>query len=360
MDYKDIVETLTRPVDFGDIALSNRVVMAPMTRSRANQVSDEPTPEMADYYAQRAGAGMIITEGVQPSQEGKGYLRTPGIYNDRHVKAWSEITRRVHDAGGSIVMQLMHVGRIAHPDNKAEGVRTVAPSAIRPHVDMFTDKGMQPIAAPEAMSIEDIRQTQRDYQRAAELTFEAGFDGVELHCTSGYLPAQFLSTGTNQRDDEYGGSLENRLRFILETLNLLADVNGSGRVGMRICPANPFNDLSDADPSATFSQLLTAVSAHNLAYLHAIHMPALNLDVRKLIKAHFRGDVILNESYNFESAAEAIEDGDAKAISFGRPFIANPDLVDRLNNDWPLAEFKADKLYTPGVEGYSDYPNFQS
>lgn len=338
----------------GRLQLRNRIVMAPMTRSRADNQSDVPTPIMREYYRQRASAGLIITEGTQPSAEGKGYCRTPGIYNDQQVRVWREITDAVHAEGGQIVLQIMHCGRVANPANKAPGARTLAPSAIKAKGEIYTEQGMLPFVEPEAMSAADIAQTINDYRQATVNAFAAGFDGVELHCTSGYLPAQFLSTGTNQRDDDYGGSLENRLRFVLEVLAAMTGVDGADRVGMRICPGNPFNDLHDDNHEETFAALLQQVDPMGLAYLHVIRMPALGLDNIGLARRNYRGALIVNESYGRDEA-EAELDQQIRAVSFGRPFIANPDLPYRLREGLPLASIDMKTLYTPGEAGYTDY-----
>lgn len=346
---------LLSPVKLGSMSLANRVIMAPMTRSRAEAQDDMPNQIMKDYYAQRAGAGLIITEGCHPSAEGKGYCRTPGMYTQAQQAAWAEVCGAVHARGGKIVLQLMHCGRVAHSDNKAAGVRTVAPSAIAAQGQIYTEAGMQDFVMPVAMSLGDIEQTIADYVSATKMAFAAGFDGVELHCTSGYLPAQFLSTGTNHRDDQYGGCLENRLRFVLELLTAMTAVDGADRVGMRICPGNPFNDLYDDDHCATFAALLNAVDQMGLAYLHVIRMPKIQDNI-VLAKAHFSGPLIVNDSYSRDEAEAALADPQIAAVSFGRAFIANPDLPHRFANDLPLAEMNPRLLYSPGPEGYSDYP----
>jgi N-ethylmaleimide reductase len=300
---------------------------------------------------------MIITEGIHPSATGKGYCRTPGLYTQAQADAWRAVVDAVHAEGGRIVAQLMHVGRVAHPDNKAAGAETVAPSAIAAQVEMYTDTaGMQPMVTPRALATEEIPGIVEEYRNATHLAFTAGFDGVELHCASGYLPAQFLSTGTNQREDAYGGSLENRLRFPLEVLEAMAGVDGPDRVGFRICPGNPFNDLHDDDPAETFAALLQRASALSLAYLHVIRMPSTGIDAITLAKTHFNGPRILNDSYDAREADEAIAAGDGAAVSFGRSFIANPDLVARFSSGAPLNRLDAARLYTPGPAGYTDYP----
>ena len=345
--------TLFDPVTLGDIACKNRVFMAPMTRSRAGE-GDAPTHMNAKYYGQRAGAGLIITEGVYPNIHGKGYVRTPGIVSDEQIEGWRLVTDAVHERGGKIVMQLMHCGRITSRHNKPENSRTLAPSALQAKGEMFTDvAGMVPFEMPEEMTVAEIKQTIADYGRAAKNAMAAGCDGVELHCTSGYLPAQFLSTGTNKRRDEYGGSLENRHRFVLETLSAIIDAVGAGRVGIRICPANPFNDLHDDSPEETFSALIGKINPMGLAYLHIIRMKA-GVDNIELSKS-FNGPIILNDSYGFENGNRALANGLAEAISFGRPFIANPDLLEKFAKGGELNRPDFSKLYTAGPKGYSDY-----
>jgi N-ethylmaleimide reductase len=347
---------LFTPLKLGALTLQNRIVMAPMTRSRSS-ADGVPTDVMVDYYRQRASAGLIITEGIAPSADGLGYCRTPGIYSDAQIEAWRPITQAVHDAGGRIVAQLMHVGRVAHTSNKPAGSETVAPSPIQARGKMYTDEqGMQPFDEPRELALDEISQVVAEYKKATENAFAAGFDGVELHCTSGYLPAQFLCTGTNQRTDEYGGSLANRARFVLEVLDAMISVDGAQRVGMRICPDNPFNDLQDDDPQETFEYLLQAASTLDLAYLHAIRMPQGRVDNIKLAQRYFGDRLIGNESYTFDEAQDAIASGELSAVSFGRNFIANPDLVERWRNGVELSAFDPGTLYTPGAAGYSSYP----
>lgn len=347
---------LLSPLELGALRLRNRIVMAPMTRSRSDEAA-MPNELMREYYRQRAGAGLIITEGVAPSANGLGYCRTPGIYTEAQVAGWREITDAVHAEGGAIVAQIMHVGRVASHYNKPEGSETVAPSAIQAKAQIYTDQaGMQDMDMPRALTLEEITQVIEEYRQATANALAAGFDGVELHCTSGYLPAQFLSTGTNQREDAYGGSLENRARFVLETLEAMIAEAGAGRVGMRICPGNPFNDLSDEDPGATFDYLLGKASALPMAYLHVIRAPKGPVDNFALGRKHFAGRLIGNESFSLEEADAAVAAGELEAVSFGRAFIANPDLVSRWERKLPLAEFDLSSLYTPGPEGYTSYP----
>lgn len=348
------MSSLFDPVQLGRIELANRMVMAPMTRSRAN-AQDMPTELHVDYYRQRASAGLIITEGCQPSKNGKGYPRTPGIYNKQQVEAWKEVTAAVHQAGGKIVMQIMHCGRVASAVNKDSDSETVAPSAIQCQEQIFTENGMDDMVIPRALTLEEIPAIIEEYRQATINAYAAGFDGVELHCTSGYLPAQFLSTGTNQRTDEYGGNLENRLRFVLEVLAAMNSVDGADRVGMRICPGNPFNDLSDENPEQTFAALLDQVSPMSLAYLHVIRMPKGPVDNLTLAQRHYSGSLVVNDSYDCAEAQKVIERGEASAVSFGRSFIANPDLLQRFKDGSELQALNPATLYTPGAEGYTDY-----
>jgi N-ethylmaleimide reductase len=348
--------TIFSGVKLGELALANRIVMAPMTRSRS-AADAVPTAMMVDYYSQRASAGLIVSEGIAPSADGLGYCRTPGLYNDAQVAAWSRVTAGVHAAGGRIVAQLMHVGRVASHFNKPAGSQTIAPSAIRARGEIYTDQaGMAPFDVPRALATDEIAGVVEDYRLATANAIAAGFDGVELHCTSGYLPAQFLSTGSNRRDDRYGGSVANRCRFALEVLAAMASVVGPGRVGMRICPDNSFNDLSDDNPQETFEHLLGVAAALELAYLHVIRMPAGRVDNIALGQRYFGDRLIVNESYGFEEASRVVASGAAAAVSFGRLFIANPDLVARFRAGAPLAKFDPRTLYAGGESGYSDYP----
>ena len=347
---------LFSPVTLGAMRLRNRIVMAPMTRSRAD-TEGVPTDCVIDYYRQRAGAGMIVTEGIAPGPDGLGYCRTPGLYSEAQVSRWREITRAVQGEGGLIVAQIMHVGRVASALNKPAGSETVAPSPLRARGEMYTDqRGMQPFDTPRALATDEIQRVVEEYRQATENAFAAGFDGVELHCTSGYLPAQFLSTGCNRRTDRYGGSVENRVRFPLEVLRAMASVGGAQRVGIRICPDNPFNDLSDDNPLETFETLLAEARGLDLAYLHGIRLPGGRVDNLALGQRFFGDRLIGNESYSFEEAQRTVAEGELTAVSFGRPFIGNPDLVRRWQRGVALAAFDPGTLYTPGEAGYSNYP----
>ncbi len=348
------------PLELGEIACASRVVMAPMTRSRASP-GDLVTGLHVEYYGARATAGLIVTEGTQPSFHGKGYCRTPGLHDSAQVAAWRAVTDRVHAAGSRIVVQLMHVGRVASRHNKQADARTVAPSPVRARVQMYTDvAGMQDCDEPEALTLAEIPAVVEEYTRAARLARQAGFDGVELHAASGYLPMQFFASNSNLRFDAYGGVAANRVRFAVSVMEALCGAVGAGRVGLRICPANPFNDVLDPEPEATYGALLDAIAPLRSAYLHVIRSPMRTLDAFALARRHYAGPIVLNDGFHGDSARKAIRTGAGDAVSFARHYIGNPDLVRRLREDLPLAGFDRHTLYTPGPKGYLDYPKFGS
>jgi len=354
---------LFSPVRLGDLDLANRIVMAPMTRDRAGS-EDEPTQIMVDYYRQRASAGLIVTEGTQPSAAGKGYWRTPGIHSPAQIAGWRRVAEAVHAEGGRIVMQLMHVGRAAVRANKADNAETIAPSAL-PCPDLIPGPDGVPTATemPRALTTADIAGVIAEYVQAARHARAAGVDGIELHCASGYLPMQFLSTNTNQREDRYGGSVENRVRFVVETLQAMADAIGPGRVGFRICPGVTFNGMADADPEQTYSTLLRAADGLGLAYCHLMHIPNAGFDSLDMVRAHWSGAVIENSGMTLEKARGVLADGRAEAVSFGYAFIGNPDLVERFRHGTPLAKADRTTFYTGHGDdrrGYTDYPTAQT
>jgi N-ethylmaleimide reductase len=354
------MQPLLEPVELGSLRLRNRIVMAPMTRNRA-LTGDAPGPLAVDYYGARAAAGLIITEGTQPSVHGKGYCRTPGMHSDTQVQAWRAVTQAVHARGGCIVLQLMHCGRIGSHLNKAPGARTLAPSALRAAGRIFTDAaGLVEFDMPEALTLAEVQAVLEEYAHAARQAQRAGFDGLELHAASGYLPMQFLSSGTNLRRDGYGGSLPARLRFVIECLQALTAVMGAGRVGLRICPGNPFNDIHDERAPETYAGLLRGIASLPLAYLHVIRSPDEQLDAFALARAEFPGARIFNDGFDFPAAATAVASGAAAAVSFARAFIANPDLVARLEHGWPLASFDRRTLYTAGAPGYTSYAPYDA
>lgn len=350
---------LFSPVRLGDLDLANRVIMAPMTRDRAGP-NDEPTDLMVEYYRQRASAGLIVTEGTQPCPEGKGYWRTPGIHSPAQVAGWRRVADAVHGEGGRVVMQLMHVGRASVRANKAADAETVAPSAIPcPDPIPGPDGVPVPTEMPRALESHEIPGVIAQYVAASRNAREAGVDGVELHCASGYLPMQFLSSNSNQRTDAYGGPAENRVRFVVETLSALAAAIGPGRVGFRICPGVRFNGMADADPAETYATLLRAVDGLGLAYCHLIHVPNKGFDALDLVRASWSGPVIENCGLTLETAQDVLAQGKAQAVSFGAAFIANPDLVERLRTGAPLASGNRATFYTGNGDdavGYTDYP----
>jgi N-ethylmaleimide reductase len=349
-------DLLFEPIELGELRCRNRVVMAPMTRSRAAP-GDLVSDLHVAYYGARADAGLIVTEGTQPSIHGKGYCRTPGLHDAAQVAAWRTVTDRVHAAGGLIVVQLMHVGRVASRYNKPAEARTVAPAAVAARVQMYTDDaGMQDCDLPEALSLAEIPRVVDEYARSASLAREAGFDGVELHAASGYLPMQFLASNSNTRRDAYGGVASNRARFAVEVMEALCATIGAGRVGIRICPANPFNDVADPEPDLTYGALLDGIAQLGIAYLHVIRSPLRPLDAFALARRHFAGPIVLNDGFHGHTARAAIRAGVGEAVSFARHFIGNPDLVRRLREGLPLAGFDRHTLYTPGPNGYLDYP----
>jgi N-ethylmaleimide reductase len=348
--------SLFAPVSLGGLALSNRIIMAPMTRDRAGP-GDVPTPLMIDYYQQRASAGLIITEGVQPSPEGKGYWRTPGIYSPEQIAGWRLVSEAVHARGGRIVMQLMHCGRVVVPANRGFDARVIAPSAVACPTPVPGPDGV-PVATaePEAIDASDIPALIEEFATAGRNAIAAGLDGVELHCASGYLINQFLNPASNVREDEWGGSAENRIRFPIAVLQGLADAIGGERVGFRISPGNPYNGMDPADPEATFAPFVKAADALGLAYCHVVDMGLAELDTLAMLRANWSGPIIANNGLKEESAAALIDAAKAQAVSFGRAFIANPDLVERLRAGAPLARVDFAHVYTGEDKGYTDYP----
>jgi N-ethylmaleimide reductase len=345
---------LFSPLALGDYTLRNRIVMAPMTRSRAD-ASGVPSPLAIDYYGSRADAGLLITEGTGPSPAGIGYARTPGIYNDAQVAAWRNVTDAVHARGGRIFVQLMHVGRIAHSANRAIPDAPVAPSAICANSQMWTDsEGMQPCDMPRALELEEIPAVIEEYASATRHAIAAGFDGVELHTASGYLPNQFLSPDANQRTDAYGGSIENRIRFVVETLKaMIAAAGSAGKIGMKISPGMKFNDIDHSDPIPTYVALAKAITPLGLAYLHVMRT---GIGAEAAMRMAFPGPLLLGGGFRKEEANKVLAEGGADAIVFGSTYLANPDLVTRFERDATLNAPDQTTFYTPGAKGYTDYP----
>jgi len=352
---------LFKPVQLGPIQLQNRIAMAPLTRSRA-QAGDVPSEFAADYYAQRAGAGLIIAEATQISQQGKGYAWTPGIYDQAQVAGWKKVTDAVHAKGGHIFLQLWHVGRISHPDLQPGNALPVAPSAIAPEGNAFTETGFKPFVAPHALELAELPGLIEQYKTAAQLAIQAGFDGVEIHAANGYLLDQFLRDKTNRRTDAYGGSIENRARLLLEVVEAVTSVVPSERVGIRLSPLSPFNDIADSDPKALFSYVVEQLNKYKLVYLHVVEGAtggSRNVENGfdlQLLRGLFKGVYIANNGYDLAMATKAREGNLADIVAFGRPWIGNPDLVERFKHGAELASFNPDTLYGGGAAGYTDYP----
>lgn len=354
---------LFSPVELGPYTLANRVVMAPLTRSRADD-GGVPGELQATYYGQRASAGLIVSEATNISAQGKGYIRTPGIWTKEQVEGWKLSTKAVHDKGGRIFLQLWHVGRISHPDLQPGGVLPVAPSAVRAeNVQAYTADGFKPLETPRALETAEIAGIVADYAHAAQLAKDAGFDGVEIHAANGYLLQQFLSDKTNKRTDQYGGSIENRTRIVVEVVKAVTKVWGGDRVGIRLSPLTKFADIGDSNPEPLYLSLIEQINPYNLVYIHVIEgdtqgerSPAGGFDLQKLRRA-FNGLYIANNNYTLELALEAREKNLADLICFGRPFISNPDLVERLRQGAPLTPPDSNTFYAGEAHGYTDYPS---
>jgi N-ethylmaleimide reductase len=348
---------LFTPTKLGRIELANRIVMAPMTRGRADS-DGTPNDLLAEYYEQRASAGLIITEATAISRTGYGWVGSPGIFNQSHVEGWRKVTNAVHRNGGRIFLQLWHMGRVSHPDFLG-GYLPVAPSALAAQGETYTAAGRKPYVTPRALDTEEIPFVIQEYAHAARLAREAWFDGVEIHAANGYLIDQFLRDGSNRRLDRYGGSVENRVRFLSEVTEAVTRAWSSDHVGVRLSPTNPYNDMRDSDPLKTFTYATHELNKFNLAYLHVLEgvsrdpsSEAITPHLRRL----YKGTMIINGGYDKHAATRALAEGEADFVAFGTPFIANPDLVERFRENHPLNPMKSDGLYNGGAEGYIDYP----
>lgn len=354
--------TLFDPVTLGDLQLTNRAVMAPLTRGRAGE-RRIPNDIMVEYYAQRASAGLIIAEATAVSEQGYGWPNAPAMYNDSHQAGWEKVTKAVHDKGGKIILQLWHMGRVKDESTYKEGEIAVGPSAIAAVKDIRRASG-KGYPEPRALEISELPGIVQDYVDSAKRAMAAGFDGVEVHAANGYLLDQFLRDGSNQRDDEYGGSIENRIRFPLEVIRAVVKAVGGGKVGVRISPTNPFNDMQDSDPTALFTAFAKELNALNLAYLHIMepikkdHPLGSGQQSRVAPALHdaYEGHLMMNGGYDLASANEALQQDKAETIAFGVPFIANPDLVERFKSGAKLNTPDQTTFYTGGAEGYIDYP----
>jgi len=345
---------LLTPVRIGRYIAPNRLVMAPMTRSRADG-DGVPGDLTVAYYAQRASAGLIISEGVFPSAMGKGYVHTPGIETEAQVAAWKKVTEAVHARGGRIFMQLMHCGRVSHP-SLLDGATPVAPSAIKPDGQAWTPAGQVDFVTPRELSLAEIAGVIDDYVRATRRAIDAGFDGVELHAASGYLPEQFLSSGSNQRQDLYGGSVEGRARFVLDVLNAMAAEAGADRVGIKISPEMNFNSITDAAPQETYAYLVDQLRGWGLAYLHVALFGA-KFDYHALLRLRFEGAYLIGGGLTQDSAERVLSEGKADATVFGSAFLANPDLPERFRQGAALnTPDRATFFAPPTAKGYIDYP----
>jgi N-ethylmaleimide reductase len=348
--------TLHSPVQVGPYTLRNRMVMAPMTRNRAVD-GNVPSELAVTYYAQRASAGLIVTEGTQVSPQGVGYPGTPGIHAEEQIAGWRRVTDAVHERGGRIFAQLWHVGRISHPLLQPGGAQPVAPSAVAAEGQTFTSEGPKPFGVPRALELDEIAGVVEQFTHGARSALASGFDGVEIHGANGYLVDQFLRDGSNQRTDAYGGPVENRARFLLEVTTAVAGVWGADRVGVRLSPTGSFNSMSDSDPAATFGHAARELERFGLAYLHVVEPVGSPTPlVAPVLRAAFRGPFILNGGYDLAAGNAAIAAGEADLISFGVLFLANPDLPERFAEGAALNPPDRDTFYQGGERGYIDYP----
>ena len=347
--------------DLGGTELQNRIVMAPMTRCRC--IGNIPDDIVTEYYSQRASAGLIVTEGTSPSPNGLGYPRIPGMFNDTHVNAWKKVTASVHACGGKIFMQLMHSGRVSHALNLPDGAKVLAPSAIQLEGEIYTDaKGLQAHSMPSEMTSNEIAVTTQEYVQAAQYAIAAGFDGIELHSANGYLLEQFICPATNQRTDEYGGSVENRLRFPLQLAEAVAEAIGKQKTAIRVSPYGTFNSITLYDElDETYALYSQRLSELGLAYLHVVDhssmgAPVVPDTIKATMRKNFKQAYILSGGYDLARAEEDLKTGKGDLVAFGKPFISNPDLIARLKSGATLAQPDFDTFYTPGEKGYTDYP----
>lgn len=360
-------QPLLESYQMGNLTLKNRVIMAPMTRSRANNTDHKPTEMHVEYYTQRAGAGLIITEGSQVSQRAVGYINTPGIYSLEQAQGWKKVTEAVHKEGGLIFIQLWHVGRISHPDFH-NGELPLAPSAINPNTKSYTPEGFKDTVAPKEMSLEDIKQTILDFKNAARNAKEAGFDGVEIHSSNGYLLHQFFNATSNQRDDDYGGSIENRMRILFDIIEDIKSIYPENRIGVRLNPSlhGAFGMDADTETIPTFDEIVKRLNDYDLAYLHLSEpftdvsgVDFLVSEIAKHYRPLYKGTLMINGGFDNEKGNSVIKNGDADLVSFGKLFISNPDLPHRFEIDVPLAAWDQDTFYTPTEKGYTDYPAYK-
>jgi N-ethylmaleimide reductase len=359
---------LLSPATLGALELPNRLIMAPLTRCRAG-AGYIPQPINATYYAQRASAGLIISEATQVARNGIGYPNTPGIYTSEQMEGWKQVTEAVHAQGGRIFLQLWHAGRVAHPSLLPAGEIPIAPSAIAANCMADTAGGQQPHVTPRALELDEISEIVAQFQQGAKNAITAGFDGVEIHSANGYLLDQFLQDNSNQRSDEYGGSVENRARLLLEVVQAVVEVWGQEKVGVRLSPSSTFNDMQDSNPMATFSYVADALNQFGLAYLHAIE-PRIQGNVTiaetgkglgaRFFRSIFQGAIITAGGYTCEMGEAVLQEDSADFVAYGRPFLANPDLPKRFALNTALNRYERNTFYSSGEQGYTDYPAIEA
>lgn len=363
-----MTDFLFQPIQLGKLVLKNRIVMPPMTRSRATQPGNEANNIMAEYYSQRTGAGLIVSEGTQISALGQGYAWTPGIYSATQIAGWKKVTDAVHNKGGVMFAQLWHVGRVSHPDNTG-GVQPISSSALKAeNVKVFVDDGVGTpgfidVAVPREMTKMDINKVIEEYRQAALNALEAGFDGIELHAANGYLINQFIDSNANNRSDEYGGSIENRLRFLGEVVAAMVEAIGADRVGVRLAPFTSLNGTMDETPVETYVAAAALLNKHNVVYIHIAEVdwddaPETPLTFKQGLRDVYRGVLIYAGRYDAEKGEQALKSGLADMIGFGRPFVSNPDLPNRIKQGYPLAEHNSDTLFGGAEKGLTDYPEY--
>lgn len=361
-------QALLQPYKLGNLSLKNRIIMAPMTRNRADNPKKAPTDMHVEYYSQRAGAGLIITEGSQVSERGIGYVNTPGIHTTEQVEGWKKVTEAVHEKDGKIFMQLWHVGRISHPKFH-NGDKPLAPSAINPNEQVYTPEGFEKTTEPKEMSIQEIQETIQEFKHAANMAKDAGFDGVEIHSSNGYLFHQFFNKNANQRTDDYGGNIPNRARFFFDVIEAISEVWPENQIGCRFNPSlhKSFGIVASEESIPTFDYIIEKLNAYDLAYVHLSEpftdvsdVPYLETEIARHYRKIYKGTLMINNGFDRESGNKVIEDGDADLVAYAKWFISNPDLPKRFENKWPLARFDKDTFYTPGKKGYTDYPVYET
>jgi len=357
-------QALLKTYKLGDLELKNRVIMAPMTRGRADNPEKKAIPELhSEYYRQRASAGLIISEGSQVSKDAVGYINTPGIHTKEQVEAWKDVTSAVHNADGKIFIQLWHVGRMSHPDFHG-GELPLAPSPINPNSKSFTPEGFKDTVVPREMTAEDIKQTIEDFKQAAKNSMEAGFDGVEIHSSNGYLFHQFFNATSNHRNDEYGGSIEKRSRILFDVLDAVKEVMPENRIGIRLNPSmhGLFGMTMDEETIPTFDYIIKKLNEYDLSYLHlsepftdVSEISFAETDIAKRYRPIYKGTLMINTNFDQEKGNAVLDDGDADLVAFGKPFISNPDLAERFEQGVELDSWDEDTFYSGGAKGYTDY-----